>query len=373
MQRLIKISVITMSLALTACDNKEVVVQQESIRGLKTELVNMQENSSIRRYPSVLQPSESTTLSFQISGKMGENKLNVGEKVNAGDVLVALDKRALTLAVETAQAALDEANANAKNAKNELQRNKKLRVQGLVSQVALDNAETAAITSNAQAEQAKNQLATSNDNLSKSELIAPYDGIINSVSVRSFSTVAPGTTIATLYNPSGFEARFSVSYDIANRLVVGKPVTIRLADNPKIILSGQVSELASSTNTVSSYPVVIALKDIHPDLKAGMAVEVSMEFTVTESGGYSLPISALVIEAGADIAEDFDPLAPMDAAVFIYDSATQTVKKRQISIVGIRENKVILRAGVSAGDRIAVAGVSFLHEGQKVKLLADKN
>jgi RND family efflux transporter MFP subunit len=191
------------------------------------------------------------------------------------------------------------------------------------------------------------------------------------VAVDSFTTVSPGTTIATLYNPSGFEATFSVSYDIANRLVVGKPVSVRLADNPKIALSGQVTELALSTNTVSSYPVVIALQETHPNLKTGMAVEVSMEFPVTDGQGYTLPLSAILVEGNIEFEDQRDPSEPINSTVFIYDEQSQTVNKRVVAIAGIRENEVIAIDGIGPGDRIAVAGVSFLREGMKVKLLDD--
>jgi RND family efflux transporter MFP subunit len=368
----LRIGLIALLLSLTACQSEEVEVDVEPVRGLKTVLIDNQQNSSVRRYPSVLQPSESTSLSFQISGILGENNLDVGQKVSKGQVLVALDKRTLTLAVETASAALDEAKAAAKNALADLDRKEKLRVDGAISQTEIDNVRTTAATSKAKAEQAQSQLDRARDDLSKSELIAPYDGIVNSVSVDSFSTISPGTTIATLYNPSGFEATFSVSYDIANRLALGKPVSIRLADNPKVLLQGQVTELASSTNTVSSYPVVVALRETHPNLKTGMAVEVSMEFTVTDGQGYTLPLSAILVEGSIEIEDNFDPSEPINVTVFLYDQQSQTVNKRVISIAGIRENSVIAINGVGPGDRIAVAGVSFLREGMKVKLL-DEN
>ena len=365
------VGILALVLSLTACQKEEVEAKSEAVRGLKTVLISKQENSSVRRYPSVLQPSESTSLSFQISGILGENNLNVGQRVAEGEVLVSLDKRALNLSVEAASAALDEAKAAAQNAKTDLERKEKLRLDGAISQTEMDNVRTTARTTQAQAERAQSQLDSAKEDLSKSELKAPYDGIVNSISVKSFSTISPGTTIATLYNPSGFEATFSVSYDIANRLIVGKPVSVRLADNPNVVLRGQVTELASSTNTVSSYPVVIALQETHPNLKTGMAVEVSMEFAVTDGQGFTLPISAILVEGSINIDNRFDPFQPIDVSVFIYDESTQTVNKRVISIVGIRENEVIAVDGIGPGDRVAIAGVSFLREGQKVKLLAD--
>lgn len=363
---------LAIALVVVACEKPDTQTAAEPIRGLKTTLINNQENSSVRRYPSVLQPSESTELSFQVSGKLGEKQLSVGQEVRTGEVLLSLDKRDFLLAIESAEAQLQEASASTQNAQEDLQRKQKLRAEGMISQTEIDNARTTSLTTRAQTEGAKSQLETAREELAKADLIAPYNGVINSVSVRPFNIVSPGNTVATLYNPEGFEAQFSVSYDIASRLVVGKPVKIRLADNPKITLQGQVTELATSTTTVSSYPVVVTLQEVNPALKVGMAVEVSMEISVTEGTGFTLPMSAILVEGSIEIGEDYDPFDPQEVTVFLYDPNTETVRKHKVSIGGIRDNQVIIVAGLNVGDRVAVAGVSFLREGQKVKLLEDK-
>ncbi|MEX1346657.1 MAG: hypothetical protein AB1Z31_02895, partial [Desulfobacterales bacterium] len=54
---------------------------------------------------------------------------------------------------------------------------------------------------------------------------------------------------------------------------------------------------------------------------------------------------------------------------FVYDSQTSTVKKTAVSSRGIADKKAIVDEGLSAGDIIAVAGVSFLADGLKVRLM----
>ena len=370
MRSLLKLTLLPAALALGACREDQASSQPEPgpVRGLKTVLIEESDNSAIRRYPSVLQPSDTATLSFEISGRLGENSLDVGQRVRAGEVLVELDRSSLDLTVGEAEAALQQAQATAANAIADLRRKEQLWEKEVTTKANLDQARTAAQTSQAQVDQITKQLETAKENLSKAELKAPYDGIINSVSVNSFATVAAGTPVATLYNADSFEARFSVSYDIINRLAVGKSVTVRLADNPAISLDAQISELGSSADTVSSFPVIVRLNETHPDLKAGMAVEAAIEFSVTGDGGFVLPLTALIIEGQLDAVAD--PTAPMDARVFLYDAATQTVRQQAIKIIGIRENEIIATSGLKQGDRVASAGVPFLQEGQKVKLLA---
>ena len=137
-----------------------------------------------------------------------------------------------------------------------------------------------------------------------------------------------------------------------------------------MIIDAQVRELGSSTDTVSSFPVIIQLNESHPELKAGMSVETSMEFDITEGDGFPIPLTALVNEGQIDVGDD--PNAPLDALVYLYDAASQTVKRHTVKIGGIRENRVVVVDGLKLGDRVASAGVSFLRDGQKVKLLVDQ-
>ena len=55
--------------------------------------------------------------------------------------------------------------------------------------------------------------------------------------------------------------------------------------------------------------------------------------------------------------------------MFRYDEGSSTVKKRTITVGGIRDNRLVVTEGIGAGDILASAGVSYLSDGQKVKLL----
>lgn len=347
--------------------NTEGANSEPAVRGLKTVLITKQQKEATRRYPSVLQASEVTTLSFEIAGRLGENNLKVGQRVQAGTTLVELDPRSLEISVETSKAALEQAKATAENATANLTRREELFKKGVTTQAALDEARSNAKSSQARVKEATKQLETAQENLSKTELKAPYDGIINSVSAESFATVSAGTSIATIYSAENFEAKFSVNYDVNSRMAVGKPVKVRLADNPSITLAGYVSELGSRADTVSSFPVVVRLKETNPELKAGMAVEISMTFPVTTGDGYAIPLAALVAEKQIGAARG--PNGPRNATIFLFDEASNTVKRHPVKIGGIRENEVIVVDGLKIGDRVASAGVSFLLDGQKVKLL----
>ncbi|MEO0547130.1 MAG: efflux RND transporter periplasmic adaptor subunit [Pseudomonadota bacterium] len=363
------ISVFLLGLLVSACqqENDGETSSEPVIRGLKTVLVQDQEQSTVRRYPSVLQPSEVTTLSFETPGKLGAVDLKVGQVVAKGDLLAQLDRRSLEIQVETAESALLQSNATAKNAAESFKRLDELFKKKVTTKAKVDDARTSMETSAASVRQAEKQLENARENLSKADLKSPINGVINSVEVESFANVSAGAPVATLYRTDGFETSFSVSYEVIQQMAVGKQVTVRLADNPSVTLVGIVNELGSRADTVSSFPLVVKLSEVRPELKAGMAVEVSINLPVPTGDGFLLPLTVLPMTGQIDPAAS--PNTPGSTQVFVFDAGTQTVSKRQITIGGVRENRLIVINGLNAGERVASAGVSFLRDGQEVKLL----
>lgn len=355
---------------LTACsDTENSQSDADTVRGLKTVLVTDQQQQTIRRFPSVLQPAQVTTLSFETPGKLGAVNLSVGQRVAEGDIIASLDRRSLEIQLEESKAATEQARVNAENSAATFERRNTLLKSGTTTRASVDDARTTMQANAAQLEQVQKQEETAEDNLAKVDLKVPFDGIINSVEVESFANVSIGTPIATFYQADAFEASFSVNYLVSQQLIVGKDVTIRLADNPSITLKGVVSELGSRADTVSSFPLVVKLSETVPELKAGMAIEVSIEFPVPTGNGYLLPLTVLPFKG--QLAEGAGPNNPTKTDIYVFDEATDTIKKREVVIGGVRENQLIVIGGIEPGERIASAGVSFLRDGQKVKLLQD--
>lgn len=354
---------------LISCGERNVPTDKTPVKGVKTLSIGNQENNIVRRYPTVLQPSESSSLSFQISGRITKLELTVGKKVKAGDVIAELDATSLNFAVQEAKAALDEASAAESNARKELERNQKLKQQGLIGQAVLDTSETNLKTLSARAIQASNKYSIAKDNLAKSKLIAPFNGVINNIMVSAYDSISAGVPIVEIYNPDIFEVSFSVSNTVASNLTVGTEALVTLADFPNVQLSGRVTELAESSGTVSSFPVVVALTELNPMLKAGLAAEVSLEFRISEAGGYPVPISAVLLDGMKIDNHTADIKEGLQAEVFIFDETSSTVKRRPVVIAGVRANQIIVTSGLNPGDRIAVAGITFLRDNQSVKLL----
>ena len=360
---------------LAACGSSENETQQEApVKGLRVFEVTQSASKMLRTYPSVIQPSEESKLSFEISGQLGEVTLEVGERVKAGDVLLQLDDTSLKLEVQQARAALEQAEASEKNARTDFERKSTLLETGNVTRAAYDSADTTLKSSVAQVEQARQQLGLSEEKLVKSTLKAPFSGVISSLNVDSFNTVSPGNAVLTLYGEVTYEVAFNVPSTVINDLKVGDPTSVEVSDLNLTGLRGHIKELGSRAEQVSAFPVVVVLEDGNSNLKAGMSAEVEVAVNlIGGTEGYLVPIHCFVLsEAGEmDRARAVRDEHKDTNLLYVFDPVSSTVKAREVVISGVRGNMAIVTSGLNAGELIASAGVSYLSDGQKVRRLPD--
>jgi RND family efflux transporter MFP subunit len=353
---------LTLLAGLQDCSQQNTAGEEQPVRGLRAYKVAATAESRVRRFPSVLQPADLSLLSFEISGQLKAISLEAGQKVQLGELLAEIDPRSLQAQVEQANAGVQQAQAQLDNAEGDFQRKNELLKRGATTQTIFDQSRATLLSVRAQVEQARRQADLANHNLDRSKLLAPFMGTIAGVEVKSFAQVAAGQPIVTLYSDDRFEMSFLAPPATFQALKVGQPVDIRVADLPDLSLKGNIKELGSKAEQVSAFPVVVSLENNVAGLNAGMSVEVAIEEPlIGGDNGLLAPLSVLVPQGGKDLQGA--------GTVFLYDPATSTVKKRPITVGGVRDNNLIVTSGLKVGDVVASAGVSYLVDGQKVKLL----
>jgi RND family efflux transporter MFP subunit len=355
-------AVLILTFGLQNCSEKAEQADEQPIRGLRAYKVSATAESRIRRFPSVLQPADVSPLSFEIAGQLKAITLEVGQKVQLGDVLAEIDPKSLQAQVEQMNAAVQQTEAEVIKAQADFQRQEQLMKFKSGIPQAYDQARAAMLTTQAQLTQARRQLDLATHNLDRSKLLAPFSGTIAHVDVKSFAQVTAGQPIVTLYSDDRFEMSFLVPSATFQSLKVGQSVDVTVADMPSLSLKGLIGELGSKAEQVSAFPVVVRMNNNVAGLNAGMSVEVAIEEPLIGGGkGFLLPLSVLVPEGGKDLQRV--------ATVFVYDKASSTVKKREITVGGVRANDLVVTDGLEAGELVASAGVSYLVDGQKVKPL----
>ncbi len=355
---------IFLSFTLSAC--KEDVPQPvEHIRAIKAITVTDRAFGLSRQFPGVVEAVDRASLSFEVSGNVKKLRVKVGDEVTNGKIIAVLDSRPFQLKVQAAEAKLGRSKAGLANKKKNLHRLQSIAKldPGAVSGRSLDQAEASYESAQNTVSYSASQLNLAKRDLQKTKLMAPFDGVIAKRHVDPFKEVARGQPIYDVFIQGAMEAVIDIPETLIGGIHIGLQAEIRFPKNPDHIYQGTVSEISSAAGTASTFPVKVAIKDAGDQIRPGMSAEVGLLLSrEDEESGYLIPVSAL---------------APGDekarAYVFIFDPESSTVKKMPVgSPAGLQDNYVAVKEGVKPGDIIAVAGVSFLEDGQKVKLMEGK-
>ncbi|SFC61841.1 efflux RND transporter periplasmic adaptor subunit [Pseudoalteromonas denitrificans] len=352
---------LTCAFILGGCSKPEKVSEQV-IRPIAWTQVKLSNLDQVRRLSGIIQPVEATNLSFQVGGKVDAVSVKLGDAVKRGDFLAKLDKRSFVFSQQSSQANLQKAQSALVEAKNEFERYTELSEKGLVSKSGFDNAQAAFKTASSAVNLAKTQLDISTKDLNDSQLKAPYNGRITKRSIEPSMQITPGQTVFEIEGEDGLEVQIMIPETLIRDLSTGNKMRIHYPAFPNLNGEGTVTEIGTRARTANAFPVTVLIDTSITGLRAGMTAEVDFTFVGVGRTGYRgqafrLPLSALGAGAG------------QSSYVFVYNEKNQTISKRVVQTENIINNKVMVSSGLKADEIIATAGVSFLREGQNVRLL----
>jgi len=328
---------------VSAC-REEVQKPTERIRAIKTITVAEKTSGPVRKFSGVVEAVDSSILAFEVPGNVKEVRVTV------------LDLQAAEASVERAKVQL----ADKKNDLDRFERIAKMDA-GAVSQSSLDKSKAAYDSALKNVKYAGSQVKLAKRDLEKTVLIAPFNGIIGEKDVDPFQEVKRGERLFILFSERAMEIAVQIPETVISEIHLDLPAEIRFPTLPDRIYKGVVSEISSLAGTANAFPVKVAVVDGGSEIRPGMTAEVILMLSSKDQeAGYLLPLSAVGKGSGKS-----------DFYVFIFDKATSTVKKTPVKGGGVTENRVGVNEGIKAGDIIAVAGVTFLEDGQKVKLMKE--
>jgi len=357
--RLGVLSLVVLISALMAC-KEQPPPPIETVRAIRTITLTEPASGRMRRFSGVVEAADSSSVSFEVPGNVREVNVDVGERISKGQVLAVLDERTFQLNVKAAQADVGRAEVELRDALSDLERLQRIAGQdrGAISQRSLDQAE-------ARYGGARNNLSynTSRQNLVKRDLEravlrAPFDGVISKRYVDPFQQVALGQKLFDLHMEGAMEAAVSVPESEIEYIYLGLPGEVRFPAIPEQVHKGIVTEVSKVAGGANAFPVKVTIEADNPRIRPGITAEVIL-LLGDEQGetAYLIPIEALA--PGGSESKSY---------VFVFDPETSTVKKTAIESGSFRANNIVVKKGLRAGDIIAAAGVSFLRDGQKVRL-----
>jgi len=345
------------SLAMAGCKEKTEVV--EVVRAIKTMTVSDQPTGQVLKFSGLVAAVDSSGLSFEVGGQVADVYVDIGDRVEEGQLLAELDPEPYQLDVDAADAELVKAKDNVLKTEAEYARQKRIYEQGAGAKRYLDVAEYQykAAKSNVNVQMSRLDLAKRN--LRKTKLHSPYNGAIASRSVQPHEEVAAGQEIVNINATGKMEVQLAVPETAIDRIAIDGQATITFPTLPGESARGRISYIGTAAVQANAFPVKVELIDPNEKTLPGMTAEATLTTTDTPPAtGYLVPLQAIL--PAKDSNRGF---------VYVYDEQTSTVKKTPVHASGIDAKRVIVDEGLAAGDIIAVAGVSFLADGMQVKLM----
>jgi len=359
-QRLRSMSLIILVSALAACSEPPPPLT-ETVRTIRAVTVSEPASGKMRRFSGVVEAATTTSLSFEVPGNVQEVKVDVGDSVSKGQVLARLDEGTYRLNLDAAQATVGRAEAELADARREWDRLRRVVEQnpGLISEQALDQARTNYETARKNLGYNSSRLNLSKRDLDRTSLRAPFDAVIASRQVDAFQEVDRGQKLFELHVEDAMEAAISIPESEIKRVYLGLPGEVRFPAIPGQIHNAVVTEVSRSAGTANAFPVRLTIQAENARIRPGLTAEVTLILGgEQEEISYLIPVGALVPRGDGT-----------ESHVYVFDNATSRVKKTAIEHGGIRDNYIVVNSGLSAGDIVATAGVSFLRDGQQVRLM----
>lgn len=399
---------------LSAACSRQETDRPETIRPVKTITVAGATEPDTHTFPGKVDASRQVELAFQVPGVLVNLPAKEGQRVAKGEIIAQLRRDEFQARLDTAQAQLDQAKANLSalrlgerpeeqfrreaavraaaaklaNAKAELERYARLVKSSAVSQSEYELAQTAYTVAQeeqlaavqlfqkgtaARREEIKAQEAVVRGlegrradaklQLSDSTLHAPYDGVIAQRLVEEGQSIRVNQPVVRVQSTGTID------------IVVDVPEAVMANDIRSIDITSMAAEISSASGR--RYPVRI--KEI-----AQVADPVTQTFPVrfemrSPSGVTILPGMTATVTLNYGRPRDNRILVPI-SAVCKLDTGEQAVwvlepdgivRARRVAMGVARGGDVEILQGLSPGERIVVAGVTFLREGMKVRDLGN--
>ena len=345
------------TVALTACKDKVEIVNE--VRSIKTMTVSEQATGQTLKFSGQAAAVDSSDLSFQVGGQVVSVAVDIGDRVKKGRVLAVLDPEPYQLDMDAINAELVKARDKVTQSKSQYDRQKRIYEQGAGVKSHLDIAEYNYKAANSAVDLQVARLDQAKRNLRKTKLLSPYDGTIAWRSVQPNEEVKAGQKVFEINASGKMEVQLAVPETAIDRIHIDDAVKITFPTLPGESTMGRISFIGSAAVQANAFPVKVELVDPSEKVKPGMTAEANFTIKAEDrESGYILPLQAILPAAETN-----------QGYVFVYDPQTKTVKKTSIRFKGVERKYITVSDGLSAGDVIAVAGVSFLADGMKVKLM----
>jgi RND family efflux transporter MFP subunit len=353
------IALVAAATVLAGCRSEAKVGEEEGVRPVKVAVVQAAASEHTLTYSGVVRARIESVIGFRVSGKIVQRAVNVGDRVEVGQVIARLDDTDLKLAENSAKAAVASARSRRDVASDNLERAKVLLPKAIISQAAYDTRKNELDAAASALESAQAQLLQAANAVSYATLTADKAGIVTAVAGEPGQVVGAGQAVITLADAGETEIAIAIPEQDAGRIVVGQSARITLWAGPRTSTAGNIREIAGQADAASrTYAVRVAASDPPPSMRLGMTATVAIRIA-EEAAAMVVPLAALTEAEGAPV-------------VFVVDADRKSVRATRVTVAAAVDDGVRIGGGLRAGDMVVTAGVQFLRDGTRIRLPGER-
>jgi len=399
--------------ALPGC--KDEPERKTAVRPVRAVKICDLEGFTGRAFPGRARAVQEVNLSFRVSGPLILLHANVGDEVAKGDVLAQIDPRDYEVQVRNAEGQLARVAANLQAMKvgarpedleklradvreaeaamarwqEEYDRIKELEAKGAAQPIEIARTTESRNSAEATLQRAKENLrigetgarpedieateaeiesleaavAAAKDAVEYTKLRAPFNGSIAAVYVENFQTVQAKERIVRLLDTSRIEMTVGIPEHLISGAQYVKEAVVTFDAFPEEQIEATIKEIGTEASaTTRTYPVTLIMKQpknvkILPGMSGSARGRGKLPAHISDRG-LEVPETAVFTHDSGE------------TSVWVIDEGTSSVKRVTVTTGDLTPLGIRVK-GLEPGLWVATAGVHFLSEGQKVRILDD--
>lgn len=305
----------------------------------------------------ILKPRQIATARAEVAGPVRQVLVERGERVDPLRVLVVLDETGLRDQLLAARSALRAASNTLAVARQEEARSRRLAEAGGLAQRDLERAVATVQAQKAQAADAQARLSVAEQQMGRTRVRAPFEGIVSDRPVNEGDVAQVGSPLFTVVDPSTMRLEATVPAERLDRLGVGTVVDFRVTGYGDRLFRGHVERLLPNVDPATGQVRLdVEIPNAGGTLLGGLSAQGRV--VLDSARGLSAPLDAV----------DFGTVPPsvlrvraghverVEVALGVRDEVTQRVQ----IVRGISEGDLLVRTSardaVSAGSKVQISG-----------------
>jgi RND family efflux transporter MFP subunit len=347
-------AMVAMATALAACLPEQRAAPAAHPQPVQVMTITLAPSQASASYVGTIRPRFESDLGFRVAGKVVERVVDVGQRVEAGQIIARLDPTDLQLQVEAQQAELTAARSSREQAVAAENRTRVLLAKDHVSQALLDQRVATADETRSRVERAERGLAIAQNQLGYAVLSADRAGVVSALPVETGQVVAVGQPVVRLARLDALEVEVAIPEHLAD-IVAGSSAEVEVWGSAKGRIAAALRELSPDADRVSrTFRARFALQP-------GTWVELGRTATVHVAPGSAGTVAQVPLAA---VTND-----GAGAHVWVLNAAGNRVTRRPVTIASLARDHVLLSSGLAAGDRIVTLGAHMLDAARPVRIV----